>query len=44
MSVKQKWKSDIEEFLYELEKNLDLLVFVSDGEQTEETKALHNMN
>ena len=29
--VKQKWKSDIEELLYEFEKDLNLLVFTSDG-------------
>ena len=39
--VKQKWKSNIEEFIYELEKDLDLLVFAGDGEQTEDGKILH---
>ena len=43
-SVKQKWKSDIEELLCELEKDLDLLVFASDGQQTEDGKALHKRN
>ena len=37
-------ESDIEEMLYELEKDLDPLVFVSDGQQTEDGEALHKRN